>query len=245
MKIGRILSQSTAEIPGMSAAVIYFGGCAYRCPFCYERGMLDAYVCRSMGIQDVYDEVAQGMGLIDAVVFDGGEPTEQEDALYLLMKAFKREGLITKLNTNGENAGIILKMANEKILDYLSIDIKAPLNIPMHYQRMLGKKPDKVLKGIRQILEMAPALGMHIECRTTFASQMMHEHDLVKIAEEVGKHCHLYTIQQMDCSRDMVDPGMADARIYGEKELSLLAKKCRKYAKKVAVRLADGSMLEV
>jgi len=240
VKIGRIVNVSTLEWPGLSSAVIYFGGCRYRCPFCYEKDILDPLTCKDYSVEDVFNQVMEQRQLIEAVTFDGGEATEQEEALIFLAKSFKEEGLKIKLNTNGENAGAVIKMATQNALDYLSLDIKAPLHRKNHYKKLLGGiDPEKVLTGIRQIFEVRPALKFFFECKTTFVPALLHEHDIVKIAQDIGRNCDRYLLQQLDASRAVVDPSVLE-EISSEEKLKEIAKKCKPYTKEIAIKTIDG-----
>ena len=245
MRLGRILNTSTTEYPGLSSAVIYFGGCKYRCPYCFEPDILDPMACKEEDVIDVFNKVMENESLLDAVTYDGGEPTEQPDALYFLMKSFNKENFKNKLNTNGENAKIILKLANDKILDYLCLDIKAPLNIPQHYKRMTGQAPRDIYKGIHQLFEIIPALHTFMECRTTLVPGLLHEHDPVTIAKEIGKKPDLYTIQEFDSSREIVDPSIIGNKEYEEPDLFSIAKRCKPYVKKFAIRTKEGNLEEL
>jgi len=65
-------------------------------------------------------------GKIDAVTITGGEPTIQND-LESFIRQVKNMGFAVKLDTNGSHPQVIKALLAEKLLDFIAMDIKAPL----------------------------------------------------------------------------------------------------------------------
>jgi len=73
-------------------------------------------------------------GLLDGLVVTGGEPTLQP-GLAVFLKHVKSLGYKTKLDTNGSRPQVLAALLEEDLLDYIAMDVKAPLD---EYARLAG-----------------------------------------------------------------------------------------------------------
>ncbi|MCD6414240.1 MAG: radical SAM protein, partial [Candidatus Diapherotrites archaeon] len=101
VRLWKFVPLSPNAFTGHMAAVVYFCGCNWRCPYCNVPGALDPAKCKETLTSDVFTELVHAREFIDAVVFTGGEPTLQSKALITLCELAKGEGLSTKVHTNG------------------------------------------------------------------------------------------------------------------------------------------------
>ena len=77
MRIAGLEKFSTVDFPGSLAAVVFAAGCNYRCFYCHNRHILSDPPLLSEA--EVLAFLKKRAGLLDGVVFSGGEPTLQED----------------------------------------------------------------------------------------------------------------------------------------------------------------------
>lgn len=77
--IARITS-SFIDVPDSISIAIYFAGCSIRCPGCQNKHLWDRDQGLSMSIETV-EALIHEHPLAEAVVFLGGEPTDQLDFL--------------------------------------------------------------------------------------------------------------------------------------------------------------------
>jgi pyruvate formate lyase activating enzyme len=239
--IGGVLPLSTIDYPGRSASVIFFGGCNFRCHYCYNFSILDERMGARQDTNQVFDLVMQGSKLVDAVVFSGGEPTLQPQALTELIYMFKKAGLAVKIDTNGSNAGIIAELAARNLIDYVAIDVKAPLEREHEYSRVIQRNASEAVKNIREILKLRRAFNFFLECRTTVVPGLIfREHDIEEIAEEVGKYCDLYALQQFTSEKGCLDKDYNKVKSPSRDELLKLGRLAKKHVKNVWIRTSEG-----
>ncbi|HDD35464.1 MAG TPA: anaerobic ribonucleoside-triphosphate reductase activating protein, partial [Candidatus Desulfofervidus auxilii] len=127
MYIGGFQKISLSDYPGKISCVIFTAGCNFRCVYCYNRPLvLKEYFPPPIPFEEIEIYLKKRKGLIDAVVFCGGEPTVQPDLIEYMEKV-KKMGFSIKLDTNGALPGVIVKCIEKKLVDYIAMDVKAPL----------------------------------------------------------------------------------------------------------------------
>ena len=145
--------------------VLFSKACNFRCPFCHNGdSVLGAQT--EIDFDEILDYLKTRKGLVDAVVFSGGEPTLEED-LEVKMKAVKELGYLIKLDTNGTNPELLEKLLDDKVVDYVAMDIK---NSPSLYSETAGVNNvnlDNIKKSIAIIMNKAP----DYEFRTTLVHE--------------------------------------------------------------------------
>ena len=123
MKIGGFLKQSFVDFPATISAVIFTSGCNINCWYCHNRELIDGTKEEDVSLEYIYDFLEKRKGFLDGVVISGGEPTLQRDLKHFIYKV-KELGFKIKLDTNGTNPNILKELLNEKIIDYVAMDIK-------------------------------------------------------------------------------------------------------------------------
>lgn len=239
--IGGILPLSTLDFTGKSASVILFGGCNFRCRYCYHFAILDPQMGARQETKQVFDLVMQNRNLIDAVVFSGGEPTMQPDALSELVRMFKGAGLAVKIDTNGSNAGPIAELLARNLIDHIALDVKAPLEKEHEYSRVIHRDAADAIKNIREIIKLKGAFRFVLECRTTIVPGLIfREHDIEEIAQEVGKHCDIYVLQQFVPDKGCEDKEYNKTLSPTRDELRKLAMVAKRHVRNVRIRTSEG-----
>ena len=151
------------------SVVLFSHACNFRCPFCHNGdSVLNAQT--EINFDEILDYLKSRIGLVDAVVFSGGEPTLEPD-LEVKIKAVKSLGFLIKLDTNGTNPEIVESLLDQGLIDYVAMDIK---NSPSLYAQTSGVKSvnlDNIKKSISIIMKKAP----DYEFRTTLVKEF-HEH---------------------------------------------------------------------
>jgi pyruvate formate lyase activating enzyme len=149
--------------------VLFSQACNFRCPFCHNgESVLNAQ--SELDFDEILAYLKTRTGLVDAVVFSGGEPTLEPD-LEVKIKAVKSLGFLIKLDTNGTNPVLLEKLIDEGLIDYVAMDIK---NSPSLYAKTSGViniNLDNIRKSISIIMKKAP----DYEFRTTLVKEF-HEH---------------------------------------------------------------------
>ena len=159
--------------------------CNFRCPFCHNgESVLGAQ--EELDFNDILAFLKTRVGLVDAVVFSGGEPTLEDD-LEVKIKAVKSLGFLIKLDTNGTNPELLEKLLYDKVVDYVAMDIK---NSPSLYAETSGVRQinlDNIKKSIAIIMAKAPDYEFRTTLVKEFHERMNYDefYELVKGAKQL------------------------------------------------------------
>lgn len=178
MKIAGFTKNSFVDYPGRIASVVFFAGCNYDCFFCHNRGIIGPDA-PAVDEEPVWEFLGRRRGLLDAVVFTGGEPTAQSGLTEFVSRA-KRLGYLCKLDTNGSHPHVVGELLGAKLLDYVALDVKAPWD---RYRELCGTNADP--QKVVDTLALLRDGNVDYECRTTFLPQLSHD-DIGRIARAVA-----------------------------------------------------------
>jgi len=177
MKIGGLNKFSLSDYPGLVAAVVFTQGCNFRCRFCHNGSLMPSNVPDSSLIpqEKVFKFLEDRSSQLDGVVVTGGEPTIQPD-LSAFIHRIKTMGLSVKLDTNGSRPEVLHRLMKEKLIDFIAMDIKAPLDI---YDRLTGVQTP--ISRIEESIELIAGSGIAHEFRTTVVKPLLSPQDLLSI----------------------------------------------------------------
>jgi len=122
LRIGGFVPLSTTDFPGKLAAVVFCQGCPWRCPYCHNPHLLPRRATRAIDWDSILDFLRRRRGLLDAVVFSGGEPTLQT-GLAAAMCEVKSMGFEIGLHTAGVDSQQLCAVL--PLVDWVGLDIKA------------------------------------------------------------------------------------------------------------------------
>jgi len=189
MKIGGLRRVSFIDYPGRIGAVVFTQGCNFRCPYCHNPELADpARYGPLLDEQEVLAFLERRKGKLDAVTLTGGEPSLQPD-LDLFLAKIKKMGYLTKLDTNGSNPAVLETLLRRKFVDYVAMDVKAPLK---RYGEIAAVKVDSA--AIRSSIKLLLESGIEHEFRTTVVRSQLAIEDLRAIVKLLGK-AGLYVLQ--------------------------------------------------
>ncbi len=193
--IGGFHKQSLIDYPGHISSVVFTRGCNFRCNYCHNYQLIDPVFIDDFPAfsgNDIFNWIDKNKLLLDAVVVTGGEPTLHTD-LPDFIREIKSFGLKIKLDTNGTNPEMLQSLLNETLLDYIAMDIKAPLVLEK-YQKVVGEEFSEIqLRKVKLSVQMLNETLVNCEFRTTFDESLCLE-DLASI---VGSIKCKYFIQNM------------------------------------------------
>ena len=166
-----------------------------------------------MDIEDMKSQISKTKPFISAVVFSGGEPTLQRDALIDLAGFAKSKSLAVGLETNGFGADVVMEMLDKGLLDKVFLDVKAPLDDPKQYAIVTGLNVDagsKAAENTARTLDICIRAGIELEVRTTVFRGLVGAEEVRKISQyldECDSGNLTYAIQQglPDNTLDMQD----------------------------------------
>lgn len=186
MKIAGVIKNSFVDYPGKIATVVFAPGCNMRCWYCHNEGIKED---PNWTEEKLFDFLNERRYFLDGVVFSGGEVTLQPD-LKQQMKKVKDLGLLVKLDTNGLNPKILREIIDEKLVDYVAMDIKAPF-----YKYDYITRVNCDINAIRNSIDILMSGKVPYEFRTTFAPDLKIE-DIVDIAKNIIPGAENYSVQQ-------------------------------------------------
>ena len=161
-------------------------------PFCHNG---DSVLGNNHGIpfDEILDFLKSRVGLVDAVVVSGGEPTLMSDVKEKIIK-IRELGFKVKLDTNGTNPEVLQELLNENLLDYVAMDIK---NSEEKYPLTCGVKSVPMDK-IKQSISILKSSGIDYEFRTTLVAEYHSIDDMPKIGELIKGTKKLYLQKFVD-----------------------------------------------
>jgi pyruvate formate lyase activating enzyme len=177
LKVGGLTRLSTCDWPGQLAATVFCQGCAWDCPYCHNPGLRQAQPDAPISWSSILDFLDSRRGLLDAVVFSGGEPTLQP-AILDAVEDVRKLGFRIGLHTAGmmpDRFGLLLPS-----LDWVGFDVKAPFHA---YSGITGaeRSGSDALASLRLLLESR----VPHEIRTTVHPALLGTEDMLELREQL------------------------------------------------------------
>ena len=223
MKIAGIEKTSFVDFPGKLAAVLFTPGCNLDCFYCHNRSLLGG----TGRFETYYPEtlmewLKERAGFLDGVVITGGEPTLQPD-LAAFIRRIRTVGYAVKLDTNGTRPGLLGDLVNERLLDFVAMDLKAPME---KYEAFCGAPVDH--GAINASIDLLLSDRVDYEFRATVVPQLT-EDDLVAMSRRIrgAKRFVLQQYRRPEPFDGFTDPRLDDTPHSPE------------WAARVALRLED------
>ncbi|MCX6797857.1 MAG: anaerobic ribonucleoside-triphosphate reductase activating protein [Candidatus Falkowbacteria bacterium] len=218
MIIGGLEKLSLLDYPGHLAAVVFTQGCNFRCHFCYnpqlvlpnkEKGPI-------LTESDLFLFLKNRLGKLEGVVITGGEPTLHPD-LPQFIKAIKDLGYLIKLDSNGTNPKMLRALIKAKLIDYIAMDIKAPLD---KYSDTVGVGVD--CDNIKKSVKIIMTSGLPYEFRTTLVPGLIVPTDL-KAMGKLIKGASKWYLQKFKSDTDLVDFNFKAGKSFTSQEMKIMA----------------------
>lgn len=179
LRIGAVTPLSTVDFPGKLAAVLFLQGCAWRCSYCHNPHLQDADGPCTITWAHVREFLERRQGLLDAVVFSGGEPTQQAAALAHAAREVRELGFLTGLHTAGLYPHKLAQVL--PFFDWVGLDMKAPRS---EYEQVTGVpgSSDRAREALAHVLRS----GVPFECRTTWHEALYPAERLASLGDELA-----------------------------------------------------------
>ena len=184
MLISWIKKTTLLDYPGKVATIIFTLGCNLRCGFCHNpEFVLPSEVEKKMGDlipeENFFAFLEERKYFLDGVVICGGEPTLRKD-LPEFAKKIKDLWLLVKLDTNGSNPAMLQYIIQEKLVDYIAMDIK---HIPGQYSEITNVSIP--IKRYSESIELIMTSQIDYEFRTTVIQWVHTPIDIAVIAQSI------------------------------------------------------------
>ncbi|WP_296226488.1 anaerobic ribonucleoside-triphosphate reductase activating protein [Ralstonia sp. UBA689] len=174
--IGGLTPFSSVDWPGQLAAVVFIAGCPWRCHYCHNPHLQTR--ARTLDWDDVLTFLQRRQGLLDAVVFSGGEPLS-EPRLPQLMRAVRSLGFKVGLHTGGIYPAHLADAL--PLVDWVGLDIKTTAP---RYDALTGRRGSAA--PVDACLDLLLRSGCAFECRTTWDPSWLPEPQLLALAQDLS-----------------------------------------------------------
>lgn len=178
--IGGIEKMTLLDYPSRIAAILFYCGCNLRCPYCYNPDLINYH--NQIPSKEIIDFLNLRKGVIDAIVFSGGECTNVGESLKHDIEYVKGIGYLVKIDTNGHKPKLINELLKEKLVDYVALDIKCPVRLGSVFRADMGVT--------YKTLALLKEYGVGYETRTTIHPDVTNEQDISDLCEELVEHGH-------------------------------------------------------
>lgn len=168
---------------------LFTEGCNFRCPFCHNGSLVLNQHNPIIPWSEIQSLLKDRIGKIDAVVITGGEPLIHPDIVDKI-KEIKEMGYMVKLDTNGTNPKLMIKLIEDKLIDYVAIDIKNSIG---KYSLTAGVEKLN-LNSIQESIQYLISRKFPHEFRTTVIKEFHTLEDIKGIANMI-KGCNKYVLQ--------------------------------------------------
>ena len=229
MRIGGFQKFSLIDYPRKICAIVFTQGCNFRCPYCHNPELVEPSLFEKTIMEEkIFSFLEKRKGKLDAVEITGGEPTLQKDLVDFIQR-IKEIGYLVKLDTNGSNPEMLEIIINHGLVDYIAMDIKAPLE---KYREVTHSviSPEKIKKSISIIMNS----GIKYEFRTTVVKSQLSREDIINIGKLV-EGAELYILQKFIPSKTL-DPNFLNEKTYSDREFKELKRDLEKLVCKCLVR---------
>jgi len=233
MIISGLQKTTLIDYPSKIACTIFLYGCNFRCGFCYNPDLVIHEAKENFTEDEVLKFLEKRVGKLEGVCITGGEPLITVDKDFL--RKIKAMGYAVKIDTNGSFPEKLLEFIDEKLIDYIAMDVKASKE---NYGKVAGVDADmaKIERSIKLIHDFG-----NYEFRTTIVPSF---HDFLEM-EKIGKWMNgicgeklqKYFLQGFKNKNDFIDENFKKEKDAGEGYLRKLKEIAEKYFEKVEIRV--------
>ena len=200
MQIGGFQKMTMLDFPGKIACTVFTYGCNFRCPFCHNASLVtDAP--QFFSEEEILAYLKKRAGVLDGVCISGGEPLLQKD-IFDFIKKVKDLGLLVKLDTNGSFPDKLKYAIDEKLVDYVAMDIK---NSKEKYALTVGVENFDI-SPVEKSVDILMQNKVDFEFRTTLTKELHTKEDIEKIASWI-KGAPKYFLQNFENTGNLIQDG--------------------------------------
>jgi len=212
-----------------TCCVIFTAGCNFRCAFCQNKDLvLNPEKLDTISNEEFYDFLEKRKKWLDAVCISGGEPTLHKDLPEHIAR-IKSIGYKVKLDTNGTNPKMVEQLINDKLIDYVAMDIKETLQ---KYEKIVEVPVD--LEKIKDSVKLLMQNRIPYEFRMTMVPTLVEKEDMHEIGKWI-QGAHKFYVQQFS-NKVCLKKALEKVGPFSVKELEEFKTILDEYIKKVEIR---------
>ena len=247
IEIKGMIESSMLDWDGRIVSTLFVSRCNFRCPFCQNQGLvLHPEKHETIPLAKIKEHLQKFRRWIDGICLTGGEPCIYAD-IGELLKEIRELGMKVKLDTNGALPDTVKDLLKNKMVDYIAMDVKAPIDDVSTCQRVnVSEKKRKKTKyeeaaggkiDIRRIKESIKTImesGIEYEFRTTIVPSLHTADDVVSIARSI-KGARKYCLQNF-VNKQAMKPEFRKIAPYKPDELENMKKLASPFVKACILR---------
>lgn len=179
LKVGGVTAFTATDFPGKLAVVVFVQGCPWRCGYCHNPHLQTRTPQSPLAWEDIHKLLKRRVGLIDAVVFSGGEPT-MDPGLEMAMREVRELGFQIGLHTGGTYPKRLRQVL--PLVDWVGLDIKATA---AGYEAVTRVRNSGTLafESLQAVLQS----GVCHEVRTTIHPRLHDEDEIRTLARHLNR----------------------------------------------------------
>ncbi|WP_414597551.1 anaerobic ribonucleoside-triphosphate reductase activating protein [Achromobacter sp. F4_2707] len=201
LKVGGITPFSATDFPGKLCAVLFVQGCPWRCGYCHNPHLQARTAESPISWDDISAFLRRRTGLIDAVVFSGGEPT-MDSGLETAMLEAREHSFLVGLHTGGIYPDRLRKVL--PLVDWVGLDIKAT-GAGYEAVTQVRNSGAPAFESLRAVLQT----GVSYEVRTTIHPRLHDEDEIRTLARQLARsgvtHYALQVFRPTGCQDDALN----------------------------------------
>ena len=175
ISIGGFVKNSFVDWPEKITSVIFLNECPFRCPYCHSFSLLNKKIV--LDKEEILDFLNKRKQDLDGIVISGGEPLT-DIGIIPFIEELKQFNLPIKIDTNGNYPDLLQELINNNLIDYIAMDIKAPLK-KYHDVCGVSVNTEKISKSIKIIMES----NIDYEFRSTLTPVFHEEKDILTMSK--------------------------------------------------------------
>jgi len=231
IEIKGMIESSFLDWDGKIVSTLYVPHCNFRCPFCHNWELVThPEKFDAKPFDEIKAFLTENRNFIDGICLTGGEPALYSD-LIEYSKKIKDLGMMVKLDTNGSVPKMIEKVFDQDLINYIAMDIKAPLE-QMAYNKLAGVKVN--LGNIKKTIELIMNSGVDYEFRTTVVPTWLTNENILDIAKSI-EGAKKYVLQQF-VPEHAFSEDLRSFKPYGKEKIDAMIEVGNKYVEKMIAR---------
>jgi pyruvate formate lyase activating enzyme len=232
LEIKGFIETSFLDWDGKIVSTLYVAGCNFRCPFCHNSGLIEKpgdY--ETIPLARIEQFLLEHKDFLDGICLTGGEPCLQKNhGLFEFLKHIKGLGFQIKFDSNGTDPDCLKDVIDQKLADYIAMDVKGPLD--ERYDRLSGIKTN--LDKIKQSIKIIMNSGVPYEFRTTVVPTLLETADVDDIAKYIAG-AEKFVFQQFAAEHTW-DENLRSVKPYPREKLEEMVRISKSYVANTLIR---------
>lgn len=219
---------ASKDFPGFISSTVFVGGCNFRCPYCHNSDLVLRHQdLPTIPIDFFLCYLDSRKNWLEAICVSGGEPLLEPD-LEEFLSAVKERNLLVKIDTNGSFPQKLESLIGAKLVDWIAMDIKAPLE---RYREVTESEVEE--EAIAASVCIIRNSGLNYMFRTTVVPGLVGEEDIQKISEWLCGS-KIFQIQQF-FPNNTLDSEFLQVKPFSREEIERMATLAKPYFSEIRI----------